>query len=146
MTDTGSRRDPSAFPVLRVRDLDKEVEFIRAAFGAEIIAGEAGTTGERPSVRARVGDTEIRLEEAKGKGPGKQASIAVRVSDVDKSCRLAVEFGGTVIEKARQSSDGIRDATVEDPEGHLWRLTQMPGKLTTKDIERRLAAQRRSRM
>lgn len=146
MTEGGSCRDASALAVLKVRDLDKEVELIKAAFGAKIIEAITAATGERRRVVAKVGDTEIKLEEAKGDGPGEPASVLIRVTDLDETCRIAVDYGASVIEEPGQTSGGIRQATVKDKEGHTWRLTQTPGKLTTKDVERRLAAQRRSRM
>jgi PhnB protein len=146
MTSRAPRGYSSVSPYLMVENVEHELEFLRNVFGAEIIEEQPGEQGEIWHGEARVGDTVIMLTRAQKAPSGGQGAIYVWRENVDETYRRALESGGAGVSEPANQDYGTREATIRDPQGNTWWLGQELRKMPTKEIERRLMEQRKSRM
>jgi PhnB protein len=146
MTSPAPRGFSAVSPYLLVENVRQELEFLRDVFDAEVLEEQRGEQGEVRHGAARIGDTVIMLLEArKGLDAGLGANYVWR-ENVDTTYRRALEAGAAGISEPADQEYGTREATVQDPQGSTWRLGQELRKMSTKDVERRLMEQRKSRL
>ncbi len=146
MTPGAPRGYSSISPLLAVKDVEQELEFIKGAFGAEIAERQRGKQGELVSAGAKIGDTVVMFETRPGGHAVPAGSLLLWSDNVDTSYRQALQCGAITVSEPTQQGDGRRVAVVKDPQGITWRLTQERSKMSTKEVEHRLAEQRKSRM
>jgi len=117
MTTTG--RPPDGYHTLTTRvvvaDVDAQVAFLRATFGAEgdVVAG-------RP-VELRIGDSLMMIAEA-GERELFPGFVYVYVDDADATYGRAVRAGASTIEAPLDTPYGDRRAMVRDPFGNLFQI------------------------
>ena len=146
MTSRAPRGYSSVSPYLIVENVEQELEFLRRVFEAEIIEAEPSESGEILHGEARIGDTVVMLAKSpKARASGRGAMYVWR-EDVDATYRRALESGGESVSEPAIQEHGTSEATFRDHQGNAWWLGQELRKMPTKEIERRLMEQRRSRM
>lgn len=115
----------SVAPYLIVRDAERTLAFLEAAFGAErlrVIPREDG-----PGVRhaeARIDDTVVMMGEAPD---GPRANVHVYVEDVEAAFARAVAAGGEVVQKLERGGDGDHRGGVSDGDGAVWWIARQDG-------------------
>jgi uncharacterized glyoxalase superfamily protein PhnB len=105
-------------PYIVARDGDRVLEFIKQAFGGEVLE-RMDTPGGMHS-EARIGDSRIMVG---GKKDGSDASAAMfylYVDDADDTYRKMLAAGGTSIEAPNDQDYGDRRAGAKDPCGNQW--------------------------
>jgi uncharacterized glyoxalase superfamily protein PhnB len=113
-------------PVLVYPDVRAAVAWLEAAFGFE----EKVRIGEDHRAQLRFGaDGALVVADAgwgrvAPSGSDRTHEVKLRVADVDAACARAREHGGRVVQEPTTHEYGERQATVEDPFGHRWDLSQ----------------------
>ena len=107
-------------PFLHPHGTDRAIEFLRDAFGAELV-GEPYKTpqGYIAHVEMRIGDSLVEM----GEGPGNwklDAGIHLIVDDCDTVYQRAVAAGAKSIYAPQDAPYGERAAYVIDPWGNHW--------------------------
>ena len=112
----------TVIPELAYTDIDKALEWLRAAFGFTLRLRIANHRAQM-----NVGDGALVLVEL----PGGQSlpvdigcSVMVRVENVDQHCARAVQNGAKVIRPPADYPYGERQYAVEDFAGRLWKFSQ----------------------
>lgn len=114
----------SLIPVRSYPDLDAAVTWLRDALGCR--------------ARLRIADHRVQLTVGNGAlvaaawdassapaaGGRPPATLMVRVADVDATFARALALGATAVVEPGDHPYGERQATVRDPAGHSWTLTQ----------------------
>ena len=112
-------RRPAGYHTLTTRivvaDLDAQVAFLRATFGAtgDVVAG-------RPA-ELRIGDSLLMIAEA-GARDLFPAFLYVYVDDAEETYERAVAAGATTIEAPLDTPYGDRRAMVRDPFGNVFQI------------------------
>lgn len=133
----------SAF--LTVETLDSELEFLHAAFGAEPITKVRDASGSLIYVEARIGDSILMLEQGHGDRSTRSA-IYIWTDDADGAYQRALRSGAASVKEPADQPFGIREAGVQDPHGTTWWIGEKKEKIPTREIERKLMEQRKSRL
>jgi PhnB protein len=108
-------------PFLHPRGTDRAIEFVRSAFGGEIV-GEPYTTpqGYIAHVVMRVGDSLLEMGEGPGDWKPLDAGMHLYVDDCDAVYQRAVAAGAKTIYGPYDAPYGERTAYVIDPWGNHW--------------------------
>jgi uncharacterized glyoxalase superfamily protein PhnB len=119
-------------PCLVVSDPAAALEWYAAAFGAASAGQAVGADGRGEHVELAVGKARLTLT---GELPGSDVrapaslggtavTLEVTVADVDGLYARAVAAGATGLAEPADQRDGSRRATLADPFGHRWILSQ----------------------
>ncbi len=105
-------------PWIGVDDVDRQIRFLRQAFGAEgdAIAG-------RPA-EMRIGDSVIMVTEATERDRF-AAFLCIYVADADRCYEVALAAGGESMENPRNTPYGDRRAMVRDPFGNVFQIASL---------------------
>lgn len=108
-------------PFLHPRGTDRAIEFVRAAFGGEVV-GEPYTTpqGFIAHVEMRIGDSLLEMGEGPGTWKAFDAGIHLYVDDCDAVYQRAVAAGAKTVYAPYDAPYGERSAYVIDPFGNHW--------------------------
>jgi len=136
----------SVSPYLVVDDVDKELEFIETVFAAEIREQQRNAEGKVSHGEARLGESIIMVRRASKELPAAAGSLHVWVEDVEATFRSALEHGAESVFAPQDRAYGNREAGIRDPQGNIWWIANAVRKLSSREIERKLAAQRRERL
>ena len=119
-----NRSAPSATvtPVLGYPDVPAAVEWLTAALGFRVRL----RIGENHRAQLQFGEDGAVVVADRGPDDGSDDRhlCKLKVEDVDAAFARAVEHGATVLEELTTRNYGEREATVADPAGHRWQLTQ----------------------
>jgi uncharacterized glyoxalase superfamily protein PhnB len=136
----------SVSPYLMVDSLEKEMEFLQAVFDAEVKEQLRNAEGQLWHCEARIGNTIVMLGQAQKDRPAGQSMLYVWVDNVNGAHRRALKQGAASIQEPMDQFYGNREAGIKDPEGNIWWIAQEVERLSSKEIEQRLAAQRKKRL
>jgi uncharacterized glyoxalase superfamily protein PhnB len=108
-------------PYLQVSEAKKLIDFLKAAFLAELLDcyEEAGHVRH---AELRLGDSMVELSEPAGVYPTLSAAIHYYVADVDAVYARALAAGAKAIGPPTDHPYGERGASVQDPCGNYWYL------------------------
>jgi uncharacterized glyoxalase superfamily protein PhnB len=119
-----NRSAPSASvtPVLSYPDVPAAVDWLTAALGFRVRV----RIGEDHRAQLQFGEDGAVVVADRGRDgwTDDRHLCKIRVDDVDAAFARAVEHGATVLEELTTRNYGEREATVADPAGHRWQLTQ----------------------
>ena len=110
---------PSLLPVGAGACLD----YLKRAFGAEVLESHATRDGIVRYAAARIGDSVVELGEAHGQWQPMPSSFYLYVSDADALYASALAAGGTSLKPPTDQAHGDRTAWVKDPFGHTWYIS-----------------------
>jgi len=133
-------------PCLLVESIPNELRFLETVFGAQVQQQLVGQEGAVWQVEVRLGDVILMIGRAHQANTPATGMLYVRTDDVDATCTRAVEQGATLISVPTDQPSGVREAGFRDPQGHIWWIGQQMRKLSNREVERRLAEQRRKRL
>jgi uncharacterized glyoxalase superfamily protein PhnB len=134
-------------PYLCASDARAALDFYRAAFGAVEEMRVTGDDGRIGHMELVVGPVRLMLSDeypevgvvspsTLGNTP---AALHLDVEDVDAVYRAAVDAGATGLRPPEDQSHGNRTATLLDPSGHRWMLSQRIEELTLAEYAAREA-------
>lgn len=109
-------------PYLTVREAPQLLEFLRQAFGAELLFEGTGSAGGMHA-EVRIGDSRIMIGGGGVyKGPWFPTSLHLKVDDVDAVYARTLRAGGTSIHEPTDFEYGERGAGIKDASGNHWYL------------------------
>jgi uncharacterized glyoxalase superfamily protein PhnB len=112
----GTARYRSVTPRIVVDDVDAQVEFLRAVFGA------TGAVDRGRPAEMRIGDSLIMVSSTTGGRARFPAFLYVYVDDADEVYQGAIRAGATTLEEPLDTPYGDRRAMVSDPFGNIFQI------------------------
>ena len=133
---------------LNLKDVEKTIDFIKRAFGAEETYRLAMPDGRIGHAEMRIGSAGMMLAdefpEMGIKSPqsygGSGVTLLFYVRDVDAAAERAIQAGAKVKRPVKDQFYGDRSGTFEDPFGHVWTIATRKEELSPEEIERRAKA------
>ncbi len=135
----------AAYPRIAFRDPAKAIDFYKEALGAkETFRFQVGD--EIPHAELMIGESPIGITgewpeggrfsaETLGNSP---ISISIRVPDVDRFTKSAVEHGMTLVAPPTTQFYGNRDARLSDPFGYSWNVYSVVEEMPVEEMHRRM--------
>lgn len=111
---------PSVTPYLLVADAERELDFLKAAFGATERDVARNPDGSIMHAELMIGDSLLMLGQANEQWKPREGAFYLWVKDVDATYRQALESGGTSESEPEDKPYGHRNAGVIDPNGLTW--------------------------
>lgn len=127
-------------PYLIVRDVDKLLEFAKAAFSAHVVDVHRDPGGRVMHADIAIGGAHIMMGSANDKWPEKLGSIHLYVNDADASYRAAMNAGAKSLYEPTTHFYGDRSAGVEDPCGVTWWISTHVEDVSPEEMQRRMTA------
>jgi PhnB protein len=146
MSTARSRGNNLVSAFLLVEDVEKELGFVQAVFDAEIRGQQRTPEGGTWQGEARIGGAIVLVRRASKEQPAATCMLHVWVDDVDASYRTALTQGAKSVSEPQDRAYGNREAAIRDPQGNTWWMARQIHRLSSREVERKLAAQRRERM
>jgi uncharacterized glyoxalase superfamily protein PhnB len=110
-------------PYLIVEHAGQLIDFLTAAFAAEILRVYADDEGAILHAEMRIGDSVMMLANSNPDWPAIQATLHLYVPDADAVYKQALAAGGTSVQApSEREGDPDRRGTVQDPFGNTWSL------------------------
>jgi PhnB protein len=125
-------------PYLIVKDCDKLLEFMKAAFDARITDVHRDPGGRVVHADVTIGGAHIMMGQAGGKWPEKLGSIHLYVPDSDAAYKAAVAAGAKSVYEVTNHFYGDRSGGVEDPCGVTWWISTHVEDVSPEEMERRM--------
>jgi uncharacterized glyoxalase superfamily protein PhnB len=137
----GAETAPNIFPFLRYSDAPAAIEWLKTAFGFEVVTLFKGSDGTIAHAELRIGpgivligsatDSRIGVIRSPLDLAGTRQGIYILLdasAAVDAHYRRAIAAGAEIVVDLTDQDYGSREYTVVDPEGHLWSFgTYRPG-------------------
>jgi len=125
-THQGARHVPEGLrtvtPFLHPRGADRQIEFLKRAFGAEEAGCHRSPEGTVVHAVVKIGNSAVELGEAHGEYQPLPTVFYVHVPDADAAYRQAIEAGATSVSAPADLPYGARVGTITDPGGNTWYL------------------------
>lgn len=120
---------PAVTPFITVEDPDQLVAFAKAAFGAEELREQRGTTDDGKTMHAafRIEGCIIETGRASGQWKAMPTGLHLYVRDVDSAYAQALKSGGVSLHEVREMDYEERAAAVRDPFGNHWYIATYTG-------------------
>ena len=134
-------------PYLAIRGAAKAIDFYKRIFGARERMRMPGPKGNVGHAEIQIGDTVVMLADeypdidflapqARG---GTTVTLHLYVKDCDATLERAVAAGAKVRQPPKDQFYGDRNATIEDPFGHIWHLATRKENVSKKEMVKRAA-------
>jgi PhnB protein len=107
-------------PYLIVGDADKELEFTKSAFDAQVVHLSRGPDGAIGHVTVKIGDSMLMMGQARGEYPAVPSMLYMYVPDVDVVYKRALECGAKPVREPRDEAYGDRAGGVVSATGIQW--------------------------
>jgi PhnB protein len=141
----------SITPYLAIKGAAEAIEFYKKAFGATEVMRMAQPDGRVGHAEVKIGDSKVMLAdefpEMDFRSPrsigGTPAHLHLYVEDVDTVVGRAVAAGAKVLRAIQDQFYGDRSGSIADPFGHVWHVATHKEDLSTEEIGRRAAAQKK---
>lgn len=138
----------SVTPYLSIDGAAAAIDFYKRAFGATELFRLATPDGRIGHAELNIGNSRIMLADPCDEGAfrtpqalgGSSVGLHVYVEDVDARYAQAVAAGAKVVRPLEDQFYGDRNATLEDPYGHVWFLASHKEDLAPEEINRRAEA------
>jgi uncharacterized glyoxalase superfamily protein PhnB len=127
-------------PYLIVKDADKLLQFVKAAFGATVKEEHRLPDGSVMHADVMIGDSHVMMGQANEKWRAMPGSIMLYVPDADATYQAALRAGGRSIQDMTDHFYGDRSGGVEDPSGVTWWISTHVEDVSPEEMERRMHA------
>ena len=127
----------SVTPWIISRDSARLIEFLTAAFSAEEIAQVVGDDGSIGYAEVRIGDSVVRMFDARAHWSDTPAFLRLYVADGDAVFQQALRAGATSVTEMTHLFWGDRVGRVRDPFGNLWWIQTRIEDVSLEEMERR---------
>jgi PhnB protein len=128
-------------PILNLKDASAAVEFLRQAFGAEVVRRFDSPDGTLGHAALRIGSSAVFVEEAV-KNPPTVSSFLLFFEDVDAAWARATAAGAAVQVPLANQFWGARWGLVRDRWGNAWGLATEVEDVSPEEMRKRLEAAR----
>lgn len=115
-----ARGYPAVVPFVRYADAEAGVRWLERILGAREALRHVMADGRLGHSELVVGDAVIQVGHMEA---ASSSMTLVFVDDVDAAVARALDAGGELTHAPVERPWGLRQATVADPEGHLWELS-----------------------
>src|SRR5437773_592403 len=126
-------------PYLIVNDAAALIEFIKRAFGGQVMFQMAGPDGSVGHSEMRIGDSMVMLGSAKENWKAMPAMIHLYVEDCDAVYAKALEAGAEVVMPLSDQFYGDRSGGVKDANGNMWWIATHKEDVSEEEMKRRMA-------
>lgn len=125
-------------PYLIVKDADKLLQFLKAAFNADVKHEHRLPDGSVSHADVLIGGAHIMMGQAGGKWPEQLGSIMLYVPDADATYQAALTAGATSVYEVTTHFYGDRSGGVIDPCGVSWWISTHVEDVAPQELERRM--------
>jgi PhnB protein len=125
-------------PYLILRDVDKLLDFVQAAFGARIVGAHRDGTGQVRHADVTIGGAHIMMGSATDQWTERLGSIHLYVPDADATYAAAINAGAKSLYETTTHFYGDRSGGVEDPCGVTWWISTHVEDVPPEEVERRM--------
>lgn len=132
----------SVTPYLAIHGLGELLEFVQAAFDAEVKECISGPDGRPMHAEVKIGDSMVMMGEAQEEYGAFPAMLYLYVPDVDSLFEAAIASGGTEVRGVQDEPYGDRVGAVSDPAGNQWWMATRQETLTPEEIAERMSESR----
>lgn len=119
---------------LMVSDIQKEMDFLKSIFGAEVKEAMRGEDGIIHHGEVRIHDSVIMIGRSQS-GFSNIGMNYVFVSDCDAVYQKALKLGASSLMEPGDRFYGFREGGFRDPEGHQWWIAQVVREMTMEEME-----------
>jgi uncharacterized glyoxalase superfamily protein PhnB len=127
-------------PYLTVDEAAQQIEFLKAAFNAEVRYEMKDADGNVRHAEVQVGDSILMIGQARNEWHPRVMSFYLYVPDCDSSYRQAIAAGGKSIQEPTTQFYGDRSGGVEDPQGNYWWVATHVEDVSPEEMDRRMKA------
>ena len=134
-------------PGLAVPGAARVIDFLKQAFGAELVELYEGPNHSVAHAEVRLGDSVVMMGEPMPGSEPMPASLSYYVDDgeaVDAAYQRALTAGATSIAEPKNQFYGYRAASVKDPGGNRWTICAVVEIVSPEEMKRRMAAWKES--
>ena len=124
-------------PYLLVADVDRLLDFLKAAFGAVETERVPSQDGETGHAEALIGDSFVMMGRAQAGFPALPCMLYLYVPDSDATYEQAMAAGADSLQEPTDMFYGDRNAVVKDPEGNTWCIATHQEDLTPEELAER---------
>ena len=114
------------------------IEYLRAAFDADVISRHLDGDGRLSYGLVKIGDSLVMLSEPRDPWKPMPCGIYLYVPDTDATYRNAMAAGGVSLMEPADQFYGDRNAGVQDPSGNQWWIATHIEDVSPKELERRM--------
>lgn len=123
-------------PYLIAKDAAKLIEFLQAAFDAQVKFRMDQPDGKVAHAELQIGDSVVELSEGSPKYPAMPTGLHIYVPDVDDAHKRAVAAGGISRAEPVDQFYGERSSDVEDPSGNRWFIATKIRDLSPEELQK----------
>lgn len=128
-------------PYLFVDGVPKLIEFLKQAFGAQLIEGPMiGPAGKVMHAEVKIGDSVVMMGEPRGDAQAMPAMLHLYVEDVDAVYDRALEAGAKSLREPVDEFYGDRTGGVKDAAGNQWWIATHKEDISPEELKRRTEA------
>ena len=124
-------------PYFFVEGAPRLIEFVVAAFDAQVVGLENRPDGTVMHAEIRINDSMIMMGEANDEFGPMPCSIYLYVTDCDSVYLRAIENGGVSVFEVMNLPSGERYGGVKDPCGNIWWIATHVEDLSQEEQEKR---------
>lgn len=114
------------------------IEYLRAAFDADVISRHLDGDGRLSYGLVKIGDSLVMVSEPREPWKPMPCGIYLYVPDTDATYRNAMAAGGISLMEPADQFYGDRNAGVQDPSGNQWWIATHIEDVPPKELERRM--------
>ena len=127
----------SVSPFLMLNDLAGFLDFLRAAFDAQVVRRIAGENDTVMHAEVRLGDSHVMMGDPMGQHEPMPAGLYFYVPNADAVYKQALAAGATSISAPADQFYGDRNAGVRDKWGNIWWLATHIEDVNAGELQRR---------
>jgi uncharacterized glyoxalase superfamily protein PhnB len=128
-------------PYLTVRGAPEVIEFLKQAFGAELMFESIKRPdGTIMHAEVKIGDSPLMIAEESEMAKATTSSLYLYVPNVDSVYQLAVKAGGKSIMEPTDMFYGDRSGSVKDPSGNSWYIATHKEDVAPQELAKRADA------
>lgn len=126
-------------PILVVSGAKDHIEFLKKAFGAQVISLHAMPDGTVMHAEIQIGNSRLMMSDATDRFPAGKVMLNVYVPDVDAVYKKALETGGTSLREPTNEFYGDRSCGILDAAGNQWWIATHVEDVSPEEMKRREA-------
>lgn len=127
-------------PYVVVEGAAKFIDFLKAAFDAQVQVRMDMPNGKVAHAEVRVGDSLLMLGDANPQAPAQSVGAYLYVPDVDATHRRAVQAGAKSVVEPLTQFYGDRNSRVIDAWGNTWGIATHVEDVPPEELKRRAEA------
>ena len=114
------------------------IEWLRAAFDADVVTRHADADGKISYGLVKIGDSMVMVSEPREPWKPMPCGIYLYVADTDITYRNAMAAGGISLMEPSDQFYGDRNAGVQDPSGNQWWIATHIEDVPPEELEQRM--------